>query len=92
MELALVKKQLRVDYDDDDDLIQLEQAAAEEYITNSVGRYDDGKPLMQLLALFLVGEMYKNRQYSISVNDKNAYVVRSIITQLQQDEYGGDEE
>ena len=92
MEPALIKKHLRVDFDDDDDLIALEKSAAEEYVKNAVGRYDDTNPLARLLVLFLVGEMYKNRQYSISVNDKNSYTVRSIVSQLQQDEYGGDDE
>ena len=92
MELALVKKWLKVDFDDDDDLITLEKQAAEQYVVNAVGKYDDTDPLMRLLVLFLVGESYKNRTYSISVNDKNAYTVRSIVSQLQQDEYGGDGE
>lgn len=92
MELALVKKWIKVDYDDDDDLITLEKQAAEQYVINAVGKYDDSDPLMRLLVLFLVGESYKNRTYSISVNDKNAYTVRSIVSQLQQDEYGGDGE
>lgn len=92
MEPALIKKHLRVDFDDDDDLIALEKSAAEEYVKNAVGIYDDTNPLARLLVLFLVGEMYKNRQYSISVNDKNSYTVRSIVSQLQQDEYGGDDE
>lgn len=92
MELALVKKWIKVDYDDDDDLITLEKQAAEQYVINAVGKYDDNDPLMRLLVLFLVGESYKNRSYSISVNDKNAYTVRSIVSQLQQDEYGGDGE
>lgn len=92
MELSLVKKHLRVDFDDDDTLIALEQSASEKYVANAVGRYNDDDPLARLLVLFLVGEMYKNRQYSISVNDKNSYTVRSIVTQLQMDEYGGDDE
>ena len=92
MELALVKKWLKVDFDDDDDLITLEKQAAEQYVVNAVGKYDDTDPLVRLLVLFLVGESYKNRTYSISVNDKNAYTVRSIVSQLQQDEYGGDGE
>lgn len=93
MELSVVKKHLRVDFDDEDDLIALEKSAAEEYVVNAVGQYDDTNPLARLLVLFLVAEMYKNRQYSISVNDKNSYTVRSIISQLQLDEYegGGDE-
>lgn len=92
MELDLVKKWIKVDYDDDDDLITLEKQAAEQYVVNAVGEYDDTDPLMRLLVLFLVGESYKNRTYSISVNDRNAYTVRSIVSQLQQDEYGGDGE
>lgn len=92
MELALVKKWIKVDYDDDDDLITLLQQSAEQYVINAVGKYDDNDRLMRLLVLFLVGESYKNRTYSISVNDKNAYTVRSIVSQLQQDEYGGDGE
>lgn len=92
MELATVKTHLRVDFNDDDALIALEQSAAEKYVENAVGNYDDTNPLARLLVLFLVGEMYKNRQYSISVNDKTAYTVRSIVVQLQQDEYEGDDE
>lgn len=91
MELSMVKKHLRVDFDDDDDLITLEKSAAEQYVANAVGSYDDTNALARLLVLFLVGEMYKNRQYSVSVNDKSSYTVRSIVTQLQQDEYGGDD-
>lgn len=91
MELALVKKWAKIDYDDDDDLVTLLQRSAEAYAVNAVGRYDDTDPLMRLLVLVLVDEYYKNRTYHISVNDKQSYTVRSIITQLQQDEYGGDE-
>ena len=93
LNLSMIKKHIRVDFDDDDDLITLEKGAAEEYVANAVGKYDDTSNLARLLVLFLVGEMYKNRQYSISVNEKNSYTVRSIVTQLQQDEYeAGDDQ
>lgn len=93
MELALVKKWIKVDYDDDDDLITLLQQSAEAYAVNAVGKYDDDDPLMRLLVLVLCAEYNKNRTYHISVNDKQSPTVRSIVTQLQQDEYdGGDGE
>lgn len=91
MTLDLIKQYLRVDYDDEDEVIALMQSAAEGYIINAVGKYDDTDPLARLLLLFLVGEMYKNRTYTVSVNEKNSYTVRSIIVQLQADEWGDEE-
>lgn len=92
MELATVKKYIKVDYDDDDDLIAILQRSAEVYVVNAVGRYDDSDPLMRLLVLCLCAEYHERRAYHISVNDKPSDTVKSIIRQLQMDEYGGDDE
>ena len=92
MELATVKQWLKVDFDDDDTLITMIQRAAEQYVINAVGRYDDNDQLMRLAVLALCGTYYKDRTCTISVNDKRNDIVRSMIVQLQQDEYGGDDE
>lgn len=83
MELSFVKNFLRVDFDDDDAYIQLLIETAEEYITNAVGEFDTKNPLMRLLALTLISSLYDNRQYTVEKDSKTAYILRSMILQLQ---------
>lgn len=86
MDIQSVKKFLHVDYDDDDELIELMISAAKDYIINAVGKYDDNKPLMRLLLLNLVTGMYDTRTYTISQTEKQQYTTNSIVLQLQLQE------
>lgn len=79
--LELAKQQLRVDYDDEDELISAEIAAAEEYARNAVGDYNESDPLVRLLILAIVTELYQNRAVTIT-SGKVSDVVHSITTQL----------
>lgn len=91
MDLETVKKFLRIDYDDENELLTLEMYAAEEYIKNAVGKYDDDNPLMNLLMLNIVVNMHDERALTVTSAQKENYTTRNIILQLQMDEYGGDE-
>lgn len=90
MELEAVKKFLKAeDFDDDDDYIRLLMKAAEEYIAEAV---DDPKPesaRYQLLYLFLIGQLYENRLYTVESNEKVAFAAHSMMMQLQLE--GGEE-
>lgn len=91
MTLETVKEFLRIDYDDEDELLLLEISAAEEYIKNAVGRYDAENPLMNLLMLNIIVNMHDERALAITSEQKKNYTTRNIILQLQMDEYGGDD-
>lgn len=86
--LDKIKKSLRIDYDDEDDYLQVLQSAAKMYIINAVGKYDDDDPLFELLALNIIGDMYKNREYTTDrIAKKPTYTIQSIVQQLQLDQY-----
>lgn len=91
MTLETVKEFLRIDYDDEDELLLLEISAAEEYIKNAVGRYDAENPLMNLLMLNIIVNMHDERALIVTSEQKKNYTTRNIILQLQMDEYGGDD-
>ena len=78
MTLEEVKNFLKVDFDDDDSLITLEIAAAEEYIADAVGQYKESSARMKLLLL------YENRVYTVmQASEKVQYSLRSMVLQLQ---------
>lgn len=89
MDVELVKQYLRIDTDDDDNLIELMMGATEDYIKDAVGReYDANNKRMNLLYLAIMQELYENRTYTIKEAEKRrlAYVVGSIVLQLQCEE------
>ncbi|TPJ86951.1 MULTISPECIES: head-tail connector protein [unclassified Mesorhizobium] len=78
LDIALVKKHLRIDFDDDDDTISAYQAAAETIVTEYVDRAvyaaggmpatgDDGTaievtPAITAAILLLIGDLYESRE------------------------------
>ena len=83
MTLSDVKEYLRVDYSDDDSMIQMMMEAAEETIIAACGEFDEEKPRAKMVYLAMVQEMYDNR---VLVTDKNRHLTemfRSLLTQLQ---------
>lgn len=89
MNLNTAKKYLRVDYDDEDEIIALEIEAAKEYVKNAVGLYDESNPLTELLVLTLVTDMYEKRSYTVATSEKCTRTVQSMVLQLQL-QYGDD--
>ncbi len=93
MELSLIKQFLKVDFDDDDNIISLTADAAEQYITAAVGscNYDDAR--VRILALVIITELYEKRSYSVEKAGVRAqYTIRSIIAQLQAEQEMTDDE
>lgn len=86
MELEVVKYYLRVDGDDDDNLIQTMIDAGQEFIKSAVGEYDDTDMTARILLLAVVQNMYDNRELMQSeqqVKKRIENTFQSIILQLQ---------
>jgi len=93
MELSLIKQFLKVDFDDDDDTIELMADVATDYINAAVGscNYEDAR--VRLLALVIITELYEKRSYSVEkAGVKAQYTIRSIIAQLQAEQEMTDDE
>ena len=92
MELEFIKKALKVDFDDDDDYIALLLEAAAEYIREATGKCDYTSARVRLLSLVIITELYEKRALTVEkAGEKAQYAIRSIITQLQMEEYLDDE-
>lgn len=83
MNLEMIKNFLRVDFGDDDELIILMLEAAKEYVVGAIGECNIDDPLVQLLLLNMITNMYEKRTYTVSENDKRQYTNMSIVRQLQ---------
>ena len=78
------KSYLRVDTDDDDNLILLQIQAAEEYIKNSTEvLFDDTNPIAKLLCLLLVQNLYDNRMLVVLLNEKMSIAAEGMFLQLK---------
>lgn len=86
MTLEQVKDYLRVDGDDDDNIIRTMMEAAKEYIVSAVGEYDEEDKTAKILFCAIVQNMYDNRELMQSdIQQKKAieYTFKSMILQLQ---------
>lgn len=87
MELSTIKLFLKVDFDDDDEIITLMRDVAEKYIIGAVGTCNFNDPRVRLLALVIITELYEKRSYSVEkAGEKAQYTIRSIISQLQAEQ------
>lgn len=88
MELEYIKSFLKVDFDDDDEMIQLLSDVAYKYIEAATGKCNYSDPRVKLLALVIITELYEKRSFSVEkAGEKAQYTIRSIISQLQAEEY-----
>lgn len=83
-----IKKYLRIDFDDDDQYIELLRLTAREYIQDAIGTYDESSSRVKLLTLCIIGDLYENRQYTASkFSDRASRTIQTIVLQLQCAEY-----
>ena len=88
MELEYIKSFLKVDFEDDDEMILLLSETATKYIEAATGKCNYSDPRVKLLALAIITELYEKRSFSVERADEKAqYAIRSIISQLQAEEY-----
>jgi uncharacterized phage protein (predicted DNA packaging) len=80
------KSWLRVDYDEEDEDIQMLVDAAELYLKNATGKdYDSANPLAVLYCRVLITDWYENRtlMQDNKTSDKVRFTLQSIKMQLQ---------
>lgn len=88
MELEYIKSFLKVDFDDDDEMIQLLSDVAAKYIEAATGKFNYSDPRVKLLALVIITELCEKRSFSVEkAGEKAQYTIHSIISQLQAEEY-----
>lgn len=86
MGLEDIKEYLRVDGDDEDNLISMMMEAGKEYIRSAVGEYDDTDKTANILLAAIVQNMYDNRELMQSdqqVKKRIEYTFQSMILQLR---------
>ena len=93
MTLQEVKDYLRVDHDDDDAIIQVMMAVAEDFIINACGQFDETKPRAKMVYLAAVQDLYDKRTLTststqgYSVTSNLTFMMRSMLSQLQIEEF-----
>ena len=84
MDLMSVKKYLRIDFDGDDEILEIIMQAAADYIKSAVGDFNADAPRVKLLFLNITASMYENRLYSVdTTNEKLSWINSSLLLQLQ---------
>ena len=92
MELSVIKEYLKIDFDDDDRLLEMLLDAARKYLFDAVGyKPDETDERVKLLLLVLISDWYEHREYmetsnTQKISQKVRYTVRSIMLQLQYSE------
>lgn len=86
MTLEEVKKYLKIDYEDDDDILSELLVVSEEYINSCVGTgYKSDEKAMKLFNLLqkkLTYDMYEKRGTEIANNTKKDIIVITILDKL----------
>ena len=86
MELEELKLYLRIDSNDEDDVLRLMMGAAENYIVNSVGAFDKEDPQAKVLFAAIVQDMFDNRELMQSeqqMKKRMEWLYASSILQLR---------
>lgn len=91
LDIKNVKAYLRIDFDDDDFLLNGIMLAAEEYIKSAVGVYDSSNPKANMLYMAIVQDLYDNRALTVTEQQRKrmSYMFSAIILQLQLESQGG---
>lgn len=84
MELDEIKLYLRLDTDDEDELLSSLQLSAEEYLLNAGIEKDYEKQLYKLAVKLLISNWYENRNpvSTGSISKKIEYSLQHIVAQL----------
>ncbi|MDU3549399.1 MAG: head-tail connector protein [Clostridium sp.] len=86
MTLEGIKKYLRVDYEDDDDILSELLVVSEEYINSCIGTgYKSDEKAIKLFNLLqkkLIYDMYEKRGTEIANNTKKDIIVTTILDKL----------
>lgn len=82
-ELEEIKNYLRVDFNDDDRLLNTIILAGKEYIKNAIGYIDMEKASFKVLLYTICADLYERRSYLIDKAIQTNKIINSLILQLQ---------
>ncbi|WP_250277218.1 head-tail connector protein [[Clostridium] colinum] len=82
-ELEEIKNYLRIDFDDDDSLLNTIILAGKEYIKNAIGYIDMDKPSFKVLLYTICADLYERRSYLIDKAIHTNKIINGLILQLQ---------
>jgi uncharacterized phage protein (predicted DNA packaging) len=78
--LDTVKEYLRIDFDDDDNILTLFIDNAKKYIEDYTGRvFDENYTYHSLILLALVKSMYDNRGYTVEKAANHDYIIKTLL-------------
>lgn len=84
VELERAKKYMHIDYDDDDDIINVCIFAADEYLSGAIGEdFDISSGRAEMLALMVIADLYDNRSSTEAVSAKTRTIVENFAQQLR---------
>lgn len=82
--LAEVKSFLRIDFDDDDGMLESLMKVADEYLTGAIGKtYNKEAERAKLLALIVVQDLYDSRGMIEKVSGTVRKLISDFTLQLQ---------
>ena len=87
--LEEAKNYIRIDYNEDDTLLQSLMIAAIDYLRDAINDFDKKmeneqfKAKAEMVQLVLIQELYDNRNQAKKDSTDFSYVIRSMISQLQ---------
>ena len=85
--LATVKNYLRVDFPDDDTLIELMMETGKGYILDAIGRWEPNNPRHNMILLAVVAHLYENRMLQGQSAGKITRIISSMMLQERLDGY-----
>lgn len=86
-----IKNYLRVDFNDDDVLINLMIDTGKRYITDAVGKFDESNPRHNMILLAVVAHLYENRILQGQSGGKITRIINSMLLQERLDCYDDEE-
>ena len=86
-----IKNYLRVDFYDDNILIDLMIDTGKKYITDAVGKFDENNPRHNMILLAVVAHLYENRMLQGQSGGKITRIINSMLLQERLDYYDGEE-
>lgn len=87
--LSEIKNYLRIDFDDDDNLLAVLSKTAEEYLKSAINQnYDASSERAKMLALVVIAELYENRELTPKANSTISKLVHDFGMQLQMESRG----
>ncbi len=85
--LETVKNYLRVDFPDDDVLIELMIDTAKQYIVDGIGAFEPENPKHNMILLAVVAHLYENRMLQGQSAGKITRIINSMMLQERLDGY-----